>query len=225
MKTNRAFIVTTWLVLASFASAAVPVSQPAKAYREVYGLLPSDIIVNWEDFSVRPAADYFKLALAEYATMDFDHALGSAHSAYALCETAKAKAVCCDLIAQCYGAKGQYALAAEAALKGLRHFPQSKELAALRVAYNAKLGDKLNLMIAEAHLMQLDPSYQKNPKMELITAAVIVVGMICLSAVATEAIAASAPDPEVGQTIARSVTDLYKFGQSAFNVVGVTPLR
>ncbi len=221
MKFRRLFVATTWLVLATYALAAKelprPGSLPSNAFREAYGVLPADIIVNWDDDEAHTAAEYFKLALAEYATMDFDHAMGSAFSAVALCKTAKEKAVCLDLIAQCYGAKGQYDLAAESALKGLRRFPQSKELAALRVVYNEKSNDKLNMMIAQKHLMQLDPGYQKNPKMELITAAVIIVGIICTTAIANQAIAASTPDPEVGKAIAQSVTGLYNFGQSVFS--------
>src|SRR6266404_9614647 len=122
-----------------------PPSDPEGLYSNKVGKSPEEVIDHFEQYTPATSADFFTLALAHYAKADFGRALDLANRALALQSDPRARSVCFALIAECHGALGQYDLAGEAALHGLRLGSGDKKvekaLAALRYAYATQAKD------------------------------------------------------------------------------------
>ena len=106
----------------------------------------------------------FSLALAYFGSGNFRKAVDWANRAIPGFPERKQKSICYHLIAQSYGALGEYEYAAEAAKDGQRCDPESIELACLRMEYCEQINDSLDYKIAEEHLKRLDPTFKKDPK-------------------------------------------------------------
>ena len=165
-----------------------PASDPEGLYSNKVGKSPEEVIRHYEQQAPTTSADFFTLALAHYAKADFPRALDLANRALPLQSDPSAQAVCLVLIAECHGGLGQYDLAAEAALHGLRLGPSDKNvekaLAALRYAYTTQAKDDVAAEAAKVHLMQLDPNFQRHPTIDWVKAGKVVVAMVIAAIVA-----------------------------------------
>jgi len=175
---------------------------------EIDGSAPEEVVKYFRKTAPSTAEESFTLAMAYFGMRNMHEAIDNANQAMAKFNEKGKKAICYQLIAQAYGALGEYRLAANAATEGQRLVPNSKELATLRVAYFKKMGDTLNYEIANEHLMRLDPSYEKNPKMEPVTGAVIITGMIVLLAITALVAAEVEDDPQIKVLYAKAFSQL-----------------
>jgi len=160
-------------------------TQAQTVYENEFKKQPAKTIEHFEINDPASGSDYFSLALAYFSNGEFNRALDNANRALAICPDDASKAVCYQLVAQCHGANQKYELGAEAALKGLRLAPESKDLAVMRLVYAKNAKDELGAMVADEYLSQLDKDYKRNPKCDPITGAVIVIGILCLAATVT----------------------------------------
>lgn len=210
--TSTLHIVAAHLLLFAYPAFAVeattPNSSPADVYGKSLGKTPLQAIEQFEIKEPANGADFFTLALAYYAKADFRLALDSANRALPLSGDDKGKALCFELIAQCHGALKDYDLAADAALRGQRLNSQSKEMAALRLAYTKEAKDALGEIAAQESLMQLDPEFQKEPKCDPVTGLVIIVGIVCATYFSSVVQIANAKDPQVAKILAESLNNL-----------------
>ena len=201
MKTKAVWRVTALVLGLTYSSiAATPPNGQAGV---LAGATPKDVIEHYERAAPQTAEDYFTLALAHFSNLSFQEALESANRALPLFKEPQKQALCYQLIAQSYGALGDYRLAAKAATEGVQAQPSSQELAALRVAYYKELGDELNFRVADEYLKQLNAVYKKDPKCEPITAGLIIAGIVCLTGVVIKMLDSvdKAQDPAVRERI------------------------
>ena len=201
MKTKWRLI--TVLTLVTFIANA---ATPAGVEIRIADKTPNAIIDHYEDNVPETAEDAFTLALALFSEAKFREAIDWANRAIPQFQQDKQKSLCYQLIAQAYGAMDDFDRAARAATEGQRHDPESQTLAALRVVYYDKLGDQLNHMIANEHLMRLNPIYEQDPKMDPVTGAVIIVGMVCLVAGGALYVIKTESDPETKRRLAEAVS-------------------
>lgn len=192
----------------------IAVTPPATTSLVIAGSAGStadDVIDRYSKTEPRSAEDYFTLAVAQFGKTSVKEALESANRALPLFADAEKKALCYQLIAQCYGALGDYKLAARAATDGQQVLPDSRDLAALRVAYFKQMGDELNFTIASEHLMRLDPVYRKDPKCDPVTGAIIIVGLICMTVIAVKNLDSidKAQDAETRQNLAKAFEHIW----------------
>ena len=187
-----------------------PAATPETVYSTAVGKSAVDVIEYFEGQEPTTSADFFTLALAHYSRADFQRALGLATQAFAIETKPSARSVCIQLIAECHGALGQYALASEAALLGVHQNPDSKELAALRLAYTHEAKDALGEMAARDHLAHLDSTFAKNPKI-----AVGTVILIYLAAKIVIALLVRTADPETQVHIRDSLHSMAEMAKSA----------
>jgi tetratricopeptide (TPR) repeat protein len=200
---------------------------PDDLYAQSVGESPEAVIDYYERHAPTTSADFFTLALARYATADFGRALDLANRALSLQSDPRAQSVCFVLIAECHGALGQYDLAGEAALHGLRLGPSDKKvekaLAALRYAYATQAKDDLAAEAAKEHLMQLDADFAKHPTMEPFTMCIILVGIVCVTYIVGLIAQHKAQDPETRRTIGDSLKYLLIFATAAASLIKELP--
>lgn len=185
-------------------------ADPQKLYLESVGKSPEEVIHRYEQQAPKTNSDLFALALAYYAKADFERALDLANQALALQSESLPRSVCFYVIAESHGALGHYNLAAEAALQGSRlncgNNEFDKKLATLRLVYAREAGDELGARAAKNHLMQLDPTFDREPTVDPLTAILIVYAatytVYCLT---KTIIAAISQNPEARTRIAESL--------------------
>jgi tetratricopeptide (TPR) repeat protein len=196
-----------------------PSPDPEGLYSNQVGKSPAEVIDHYEQHAPATSADFFTLALAHYATADFSRALDLANRALALQSDPVARSVCFALIAECHGALGQYNLAAEAALQGLRlkcgNKELNRELAALRYAYATQAKDDLAVEAAKEHLMQLDSNFARHPTMEPITIGLVVIVIVCATVIVMLRDVRKEQDPEIRKLIAKSLERFLIFATAA----------
>ncbi len=110
------------------------------------------------------AEESFRLSLAQFELGQFNEALTVTQLALGTTKLPDEKAALLAVMAQCYGAKGDYKSAAAAALDGQRLNSRSLELAALRIAYFHEIGDTANELAAQDHYKRLLPDNSGDTK-------------------------------------------------------------
>lgn len=197
-------LVTVLTLVTFIGSAATPETIEIR----IAGKPPRVVISHYEDHVPATAEDAFTLALALFSEAKFREAIDWANRAIPQFQQSRQKSLCYQLISQAYGAMDDFDRAARAATEGQRYDPESETLAALRVVYYGKLGDQLNHMIANEHLMRLNPTYEQDPKMDPVTGAVIIVGMVCLVAGGALYVIKTESDIETKRRLAEAVSGL-----------------
>jgi tetratricopeptide (TPR) repeat protein len=196
-----------------------PPTDPEALYSNKVGKSPEEVIRHYEQQAPTTGADFFTLALAHYAKADFQRALDLANGALSLQSDPVARAICFYVIVESHGALGQNDLAAEAALQGLRtkcgNNKLEKELAALRFAYATEAGDELAARAAKEHLMQLDPSFNREPTVDPITGTIIVIIITYAVYCLTKVVIAKIASPEGAATIGESLRSPLEAGNLA----------
>ena len=178
-KCNRSISILLILSFTVYASTAGSNTQTLR----INSVPTSNIINNYMTNPPSSPEENFTLALAYFGEGSFREAIDYANRAFSGFTRDDQKALCYILIAQSYGAIGDYSRAAQAANEGQRLAPESSELACLRYAYFDRSGDTINSTIAKEHLMRLDPIYEQEPTIAPVVAAVVIVGMVCMTAI------------------------------------------
>jgi tetratricopeptide (TPR) repeat protein len=168
---------------------------------------PKEVIEFYQQHDPASANDSFTLGLAYFANAQLHEAIVQANQAIGKFgpDERREKALCYELMAQAYGGLGQYSLAAKAATDGQRLNSKSSDLATARMVYYEKAGDLLQAQIAKEHIMQLNPQFGTDPKMDPISITAMVVGVVALGTLITIAIE---EDPETKRQLAPVVVKL-----------------
>jgi tetratricopeptide (TPR) repeat protein len=206
-----------------------PSPDPEGLYANKVGKSPEEVMRHYEQQAPTASADFFTLALAYYAKADFPRALDLANRALALQSVPLAQAVCFFVIAECHGALGQYDLAAEAALQGVRtkcgNNKLEKELAALRFAYATEAGNELQARAAKDHLKHLDANFDSKPTVDPVTLILIVYAATYTVYCLTKAVIAkfASKDPEAARKVGDSLQPPLEAGKLAGLLALFTP--
>ena len=155
-------------------------AEPLIVYEGKTAIESRDFLTELSTRRPLTANEEFYLGASLFANRQFNEAILTASQAMGLTPEPRLKAALYVLVSESHAALGHFDEAAKAAKAGQRLDPNSKELAALRIAYFDKTGNQAEKQAATDHLRKLDPNFDRNPVMEPITGAAVVATVVII---------------------------------------------